>query len=84
MNRDVLSIQEYPYTIEATALGGATATVSSNMEVNNDLPAPVIIPTETITDYASGAVLEVFEMGDLSVPISNSNEGDGNSYISEI
>lgn len=54
------------------------------MSVDNLRPAPVIIPSTTITDASSGQVLEVFPMGDTSVPISNFNDGDGLSYVSEI
>jgi hypothetical protein len=83
LKQDIVTEGDYYYTIIATAEGDATEEVESYMKVDDANPAPVITPTDSVTTTA-GIDLDVFAMGNPAVTPTNTNEGDGISYVSGI
>jgi hypothetical protein len=88
MKKEVLVLGEYPYTVVATADGGATEEVSSLMKVDDAAPAPIVTPTSS-RETQAGILLEYFNIGKAAeVPTAEkdgaSAVGDGISYVAGI
>ena len=75
------ALNNYYYEVQASAEGGATATATSYMSIDNGMPAPKLEPNSALTAAlpASAGQVKVFTVGnpDASYEAGNTENGDG-------